>query len=138
MSHMHFTPTMVVIGERERANLVVRTARIFYIIIYLSTTVRRPTAHAPGLHASIYLKGFLNFHMLPACYSVCSSVPLQSWISPEKMMPFVVKERGKENVVPEAVISMGNLASERTPVYSLGLAALLTEAVYTYFQSSWF
>ena len=33
--------------------------------------------------------------MLPACYSVCGSVLLQSWISPEKM-PSVVEERGKE------------------------------------------
>ena len=30
---------------------------------------------------------------------VCSSVLSHSWISPEKI-PFVVEERGKENVVP--------------------------------------
>ena len=80
-------------------------------------------------------------------------------------MPFVVEERGKENVVPLrllsrerlvcisvacvmgntllftrclAVISMRNLASERTLVYSLVFVALLNEAVYTSFQSSWF
>ena len=76
---------------------------------------------------------------------VCSSVVSQSWISPGKMS-FVVEERGKENVVPVrllsrerfvrigvacvignvlififtrclAVISMRNLASERTLVY---------------------
>ena len=45
-----------VIGERKRANLVVRTARFFYIIIY-NVPVRRPTAHAPALRASFYPKG---------------------------------------------------------------------------------
>ena len=130
----------IIIGERERANLMVQTARI-------STTVRRPTAHAPGLRA--------YFHCMPVIMScvytrVCSSVLSQSWTSPEKM-PFVIEERGKENVVPVrllsrerlvcisvacvignaqiftrclAVISMRYLASERTPVYSLAFAAL--------------
>ena len=36
---------------------------------------------------------------------VCSSVLSHSWISPEKM-PFVVEERGKENVVPTRLLRL--------------------------------
>ena len=91
-----------------------------------------------------------------------------SWISPDKM-PFVVEERWKENIAPVrllsreqlvcisvacvvgnleiftrclAVISMRNLASERTLVYIFpGIRCALrylTDTVYTSFQSSWF
>ena len=48
-----------IIGERKRANLVVRTARFIYIYIY--ATVRRPTAHAPEVRASFYPKGISKF-----------------------------------------------------------------------------
>ena len=129
----------VIIGERERANLVVRTARIIYYI---------------------YDRRITRFFYTRVSYS-----RNHERISPEKM-PFVVEERGEKNVVPVrllsrerlvcsisvacvvgnaliftrclAVISTANLASERTLVYSLGFAALLNEAVYTSFQSSWF
>ena len=68
--YIYFTLRYHIIGERERANLVVRTARIF-----LSTTVRRPTAHAPGLRASFYPKGFQNFTccmpVMMSCVYMC-------------------------------------------------------------------
>ena len=41
---------------------------------------------------------------------VCSSVLSHSWISPEKM-PFVIEERGKENVVPVRLLSRERLVS---------------------------
>ena len=39
---------------------------------------------------------------------MCSSVLSQSWISPEKM-PFVVEERGKDNIVPVELLSRERL-----------------------------
>ena len=44
------------------------------------------------------------------CIRVCvySSVLSHSWISPERM-PFVVEERGKENVVPVRLLSRERL-----------------------------
>ena len=137
----------------------------------LSTTVRRQTAYAPGLRASLHPKVFQNFTcclpVIMLCVYMCvyASVRILSWISPDKM-PFVVEERWKKNIVPVrllsrvrlvcisvacvignlesftrclAVISMRNLASERTLVYIFpGIRCALkylTDAVYT---SSWF
>ena len=57
------------IGERERANLMVRTVSSYIIIIIYD--VRRPIAHAPGLRASFYPKRFKN---LTCCLHACDDV----------------------------------------------------------------
>ena len=40
--NIHLSPSVIIIGERERVNLVVRTARFFYT----TDRVRRVSAHA--------------------------------------------------------------------------------------------
>ena len=167
------SPRQYIIGERERANLVVRTARIFYI--YLRPYVVR-LCMLQDCALLFIRKDFKIFTCLPvimSCiyecaymclYGVCVTLS-QSWIIPEKMPFVVVKERRKERAreTPEqrearlyqhrlrdrergyytrclAVISMRNLASERTLVYSLAFAALFDtwQRLYTSFKSLWF
>ena len=152
------------IGERERANLVVRTARIFYDRTSSNCACSRITRFFLSEKISTFSHDVVRIYTCTCVYARVTYSRNHGRISPEKM-PFVVEERGKENVVPVrllsrerlvcisvpcvmwnaliftrclAVISMRNLASERTLVYSLGFAALLNEAVYTSFQSSWF
>ena len=101
-------------------------ARFFYIIGRTSCQCACSTITRLFLFEIIS-----KFHMLPDVVRVCI-VPY-SRISLERM-PFVVEERGKENIVSVrllsrftrclAVISMRNLASERTLVYSLAFPAL--------------
>ena len=55
---------------------------------------------------------------------VCSYVLSHSWISPEKM-PFVVEERGKENVVPVRLLSRERL------VCSISVALLTVLPMYS-------
>ena len=86
--------------------------------------------------------------MLMSCVNmyerVCSCVLSQSWKDQSRENDALRRRRERErerrargssvsfSVSCLAVISMGNLASERTPVYLLGFAALLNKAVCIY------
>ena len=115
--------------------------------------------------------------LLPPCHNImCIHVRMRvcvapysrnrSWISPENMMPFVVEERGKGNIVHVRLLSrerlicisvacaIGNAlitlpscyidakSSQRKNVRLFAgircTLRYLTEAVYTSFQCSWF
>ena len=56
--HCFYIIIVYVIGERERANLVVRTAQFFCIILYIYTSVRPLSVHVSMsiLRASFYVK----------------------------------------------------------------------------------
>ena len=120
------TIKLVIIGERERANLVVRTARFFYIIgereranlVVRSSGIfciigerelvvgtarfydRSYVVHTSSTRFFLSEKHFKFLHRIFLVYITRGSQPqFLRWIGLEKM-PFVVDEKGKENVVP--------------------------------------
>ena len=89
------------IGERERANLLVRTARFY-------TTVRTSSTRF-----FLSEKHFKFLHRIFLVYITRGSQPqFQRWIGLEEI-PFVVDEKGKENVVPVRLLSREARLSRR-------------------------
>ena len=80
---------------------------ILYIYIYLRPYVVQLRMLQD--YALLFIRKGFNMLTCPLVMSlytrVCSSVLSHSWISPEKM-PFVVEERGKENVVPVRLLRL--------------------------------
>ena len=64
LTHASIVSFTIIIGKRERANLVVQTARFFYIFIY--DRVRRVSAHARLRYALLFIRN--HFHFFHMCY----------------------------------------------------------------------
>ena len=86
---------LCVIGERERANIVVRTARIFY----------DRTSSNCACYALLFIQKDFKISHAAWCRAYRCAY------SPGKM-PFVVEERGKENIVPVRLLSREALLYE--------------------------
>ena len=74
MFQIFFSMAQLVIGERERANLVVRTARIFYLFIYDRTS---STCACSRIMRFFLSERISKFHVLPGCIIVRGRCP--SW-----------------------------------------------------------
>ena len=96
------------IGERERANLVVQTARIFYDRTSSNCACSRITRFFLSEKISKFSHDVVRIYTCTCVYARVTYSRNHGRISPEKM-PFVVEERGKENVVPVRLLSRERL-----------------------------
>ena len=105
-------------GASQPSRLNGRIFLYIYLFIYIYIFLRWYVLHVrmrrdDGItRASFYPKSFQNSYTFYVRLYVCCKLVLRDnpWIISLQTMPFVVEERGKENVVPVRLLSKERLA----------------------------